>query len=172
MTASGNLSLRESHLAAGLADCPAFQALVGAADTAAAAEFIFFDRVLPERSAGEYSLEELVASRPNACIWTENCRTAGDGRGGTGWSVQHSAELRIALCRNVPAEDEEVDIDADWKNTVGSILDELAARAGRPDFLAAEYSLEHGDFGRVHPDYAIAEGDHQVARITARVQES
>lgn len=171
MQAQGNYALRELHLAAGLADCPAFQALCGVSgDTAAAgaASRIHFKRVLPLPANGdEYSLAEIQALRPYAVIWTQDSAVDWDASPGVGG--HHRAGLRIRLCRNVPDELTEQQVDMSWDNIVGLILDQLLLRSGRAGFLAASYAIDPEGWYRSHPNDWVSEGDYQMAHIDARV---
>lgn len=167
--ATGGLALCETHLGAGLADCPAFQTFVGAADAAAAAERIHYNALpVPATDAAEIPPELYAEFRPLALISTDSA----SGFGLVANAFAEFAErgtLALELEQQYPADllANPAEAERRFKNAVGAVMEELMDRRNTAGFLALA-AIDLVAMFRVAETDAPAQGDwyRAVLRIS------
>lgn len=158
----GCLSLAQQHLKVMLADSTAFRSWVGAADQDQALSRIYLE-ALPLGDRQSYDLEELRALRPHAIVWTEPQNGFALRRVSVddGYGFHESGVIRVWLEQDVGSAMTGLpgSVDLSFKNSVGLILDDLAALAGGAGYLdVTEISVLNGPM-RSHPDDYDTIGD-------------
>src|SRR5688500_12676817 len=127
--AAGMMSLCEKHLADSLADCPAFQSLMGAANAAAALAKIYFNAIdnLPEPAEGEFEPGTLRDLRPFAIIHGDFPFTVSAGAFDT---PLESGSLGIIIETDYPEDLLNLPSEAERRirNSIGAIQEELLER--------------------------------------------
>jgi len=164
---AGRLMLAQNYLKATLAASATFQTWVEAEDATEALGSIHHDG-LPDPTDPDkgYTAAELTALRPYALIWTQE--QAGFSLARTAYETwQESGRLKLLLIQDVPAAiaTDIAEADLRWKNTIGQIIDDLAALAGGAGYLAiARIDLDDGPF-RLVPDKQPEQGDAQGVEL-------
>ena len=129
----GSMSLVKERAGITLADCPTWRTLTATATTAAAKARIHLDGIPPPANGVKYTLEEAMAYRPCATIWLDphgGYRCTRDSVNG----FRESGRLYVELWRTIadpPKSGPDSDVDREWSNIVGAIVDELWERNGR-----------------------------------------
>lgn len=162
MTA-GSLSLAQENLRVTLAACAKFQTWVGAASAAAALASIHHDGLpAPADAKKGYTLAELQGYRPFAIVYTQE-------QGGYSRQIaavrtyRDGGRLKLRLEQDVPAllAGDIASADVAWKDTIGQIIDQMAALAGVAPYLdIRQITVDDGPY-RNHPDTAADQGDAQ-----------
>lgn len=170
MTApQGSISKAVDNLRVTLADSAAFRSWVGAVDQATALVKIYYESLPPPADKNEHTFAELVAYRPYALVWTVP---------DSGFALRHDAhsglfvynESGLMMIRLIQAVDagianDPAEISRQFLNTVGTILDQLAAKAGGGGYLAIEeMELDFGPY-RGDPDERSTQGDYVGADV-------
>jgi hypothetical protein len=148
-----------------LANCAAFQSLVGADDATEALERIYHDQLpKPESGKPEHSKAELTTLRPCAIVYT--------AMGPGGWISQRDAmgddcwhNSGIIVCvimRNVPEEDKEFLslVDTEFRTIAGNILVQLIELSETEENLTCDRIEAMGPY-RTDPKELSAVGDAQ-----------
>jgi len=167
---AGSISLRLKYLADTLANCAAFQSLVGAANAAEALRHIWEDGLPAPTTGSQYTVSELQGMLPYALIWCEKITHTHEAEPA---SFMVDAELAVQLVRAVP---EELRWDMhqasrQWSNTVGTIMDQMRAQAstaGRLSIATIEMAEPHY---RTMTEEERSEGDQQFADLIVTVME-
>lgn len=164
-TAEGGITAAEENLKATLAASARFRTWAKNAATAAiAAQRIYIDD-LPEPPSDQdgYTAEQISGLRPFAIIRTEPKGGYAKARVGTA-AYAEAGKLHIILEENVDPSmaDNVALLERTFKNTLGTILDELLDLAYQGGYLAIDLITFHGP-GRCSENEATGEGDHHFA---------
>jgi len=167
---AGCISLAQEALRKTLGDSATFRTWVGgAADRAAAMEHIFHEGLPePDGEADAFEQQELVAQRPFVIVWT--AETEGLVKdveaGGDRFYFGDGGKLLMRLEQNAADNQPASTANLQFKNTIGQIMDELAAMAGlsgNGDYLAFKrIALAEGPFW-TPPGAVEAQGLWQAA---------
>jgi len=175
MTApAGCISLAQDYWRKTLAGSATLQVWAGVhtdpSPATAVLERIHHEALPPPDSGGEYTLSELQSLRPYVIVWTEeesgfelNISDMDASQG-----FVESGSLRAELVQDVPSEiaDDPAEVDLQFRNTVGQILDDMAALAGQAGYLAFTRIVASGPH-RAHPEHVTDMGDFQVYELLA-----
>lgn len=154
-----------------LANCAAFQSLVGAANPAGALAKIYHDAWPKPASGGPvHTLAEMISLRPSAIVFTEEDRgflSERDASADFCW--HHSGIIHFIIYRNVPAED--IDdlskVDTDFRTILGDIYSNLIELSETPGMLAARAISFSGPW-RTDVEKLNEIGDAQGAEIVVQ----
>lgn len=146
-----------------LANCEAFQLLVGRPDAARAKQRIFSD-VLPVPEGAEWTADELDAIRPFALVHTtEDITGFVYERIATGcWNA--SGRITIKIERSLRDSDTAAQADARFKREVAEIIKQFAAQRETGDRLMSRRFNVEGPYRIAHEDLE-EQGDHQWMMI-------
>jgi len=129
-TASGSITTTEELLKTTLSGLAAFKSWVGATTAAAAAEHIYLEALPPEELWSDtYTVEALKARRPFAQIWTAETSgfTVRRDAAPSGRTAFGNLVARLEANVQESVRHDHAEVDRLFKNTVGDIVDELAA---------------------------------------------
>lgn len=162
---AGCLSLNQELLRTSLAACSTFQDLVGANSATAALTKIYHEG-LPPPEGDEYTLAELRRYYPFA--WVGQSADEGfvkDARGDGQFFVE-SGTLWLHIRREVPEslELDQAAADLEWKNIVGTIIDELCTLAGQGNYLCFHRVTVAGLYRNTRDAYS-AQGQCQAVDL-------
>lgn len=166
--ATGCLTLPEKYLAAMLADCPSFQAFVGvdalsATPASDALAKIYFDAMPPPAAYPDaYTLAESQALRPCALIWLDQSDGyyLGDdavSSGLTDFTEGGRLCLQFDWLASAALWADEQVLFRTFKNTIGTILNEMIERPGTPGFLAVR-NVKLTQLARIHDKEVTSQG--------------
>ena len=162
----GCISKAQEFLRTTIANSATFQTLVGAGDAATALASIYHEALPPPAgNATEPALAELQCYRPVACGWTneeeggcikslQSISTRSDFREAGQLFAFSEEDVPIGIA-NDPSE-----VDLQFKNTVGQIIDDVCLLAGQAGYLAFNQIASSGPF-RTHENAVKTEGDAQ-----------
>lgn len=156
---AGILSLPLSRLRNMLADCPAWRTWCGAANAAAALEFIsIVDR---ENASGTFAIVDLPDE------FESQMEAAGAQN-----LLYDRGSLMLIVQADVPAEyagrerQDEINAALDFSNNLGAVLGELGDRAGTADFLNIDrIRLMSPGIQRVDRKFKESLGDYHNAAL-------
>lgn len=129
-TASGSITTAEELLKTTLSGLSTFQAWVGASDAAGAAKHIYLEALPPDELWGDvHTIDQLKARRPCAMIWTAETNGFTVTRDAAPAGRTCSGNLVVRLEGDVleAVRHDYAEVDRLFKNTVGGIVDQLAA---------------------------------------------
>jgi hypothetical protein len=163
-TPAGSMSLTEATLAASLAACASVRTWMVVADAAAAAEKIHLEGLpLPASAEQGYSREELEALRPYIVIFTAEKMGFTYEQNAVSEHLEYTrrGRLVVRLVQNAPeGYDDEPTSAANlmWRNTIGTICDELCTLSGQAGYLAfRRLAVTDGPYWS-HPTAVPAQG--------------
>lgn len=134
VTPEGYVSTSQEQLRVVLSECANVRTFLGAADATEALTRIYHDALPPPDHAGEHTLEELQRLRPYVLIWTDEqdgFSATRESEGSIGYLTFRGCFM-VCLERDVPSDvqDDPAAVDMQFRNYVGKILQDLAARSG------------------------------------------
>lgn len=168
------IRIAQDAVASTLANCAAFQAMVGAADSVAAALKIYQD-VLPKPATESYAKSDLIAMRPYAVVgletgieaWSYSRIAAGQMTSGC-WEA--SGVFRIEIMKNAnSAIDPALDMRA-FIEEAGQIVFEMASQYETGGITAERYGVQ-GPY-RIADEHLEELGDHLWIIISVYVGRS
>lgn len=145
-----------------LADCPAFQALVGVATAEEAAEKIFQD-ALPEPKGDRWTANELDAIRPFALAFTEEDVTGFTYQYVATGKWQAAGAIKFKIERSVKDIDSPASADRDFRDLVGKIILEFANKRNTGGLLSRRIMID-GPYRIAEEDLA-EQGDYQWMEV-------
>jgi len=168
VTPTGPLSLPLFHLREMLADSPAFQAFVNAANAAEARERIHYS-ALPAQYGETYTVEELNELRPFAMIGIPSEEsyemTTIAGGGPFNWTDEGQIILYLEWDVADAFQRDRAAADVDAMNTIGAILSEIQDRSGLAGFLCIDRIRLSAIF-RTKTEEHNTQGDAYMVELT------
>lgn len=168
---AGCISLAQHYLRQMLADTAAVRTWLDVDNQAAALLKIHHEGLPPPAdNAAEHTRAELVGYRPYIVVFTgeDNGLTLSHDAGGPAFEYAESGRLTVRLYQNCPdghGSEPSSDANLQFKNSVGLIIDGLAAKSGGAGYLAIErLTLSDGPYWG-HPDLAPSQGIWQGADL-------
>jgi|GEM_PF-1789324 len=169
---AGCISLAQHYLRQMLANCAAVRTWLGVDDEEGALARIHHEGLpKPADNAVEHTRAELIAYRPYAVVFTAESGglTLNHDAGGAAFEFAESGRLTVRLYQNCPDEygdEPSSDANLQFKNSVGLIMDGLAALSGTAGYLAFDrLGLADGPYWG-HPDLVPGQGVWQGAELS------
>lgn len=153
----------EVRLATQLSNCAEFQTLTGAVDSAAALASIWIDALPAPTDKEEFSKTELNSLFPYALIYTP------ENSFGTKWiahpqNFQFGGVIGLDIARRPASGASISETERLWKNIVGVIIEQMAARTTQESELGWS-ELQVVELGRTHEDDVHTFGDIQIVKM-------
>lgn len=166
---TGELTGAVNNLAASLAACAQFQSLVGAADSAAALNHIYFSALPPPASGGKHTKAEIEGYRPYALIYLDEetgCTFEADAGGEQDYFGRRLGKLHLWIEQNVPAlyADDPSTADAEFLEIIDTLVGQLLDLSGIAGYMSFARLTTEGPM-RAPEDVSPTLGDYQVCKL-------